>query len=330
MLNLLIVTNIGCYMVNKKLFFLYEWLEIIIYLPPQITAKPLNVNAAILYAVIALCGTAIFFAVIIFFIEMKFKVIEDPLIDEVQAMLPGANCGGCGFAGCRNFAEALVKAKNFEKLSCPVGGNESVTLISPLLGIEAVIKDPTVAVLRCNGSHAHAPQKAVYEGATTCYFAHSLFSGESGCPHGCLGLADCVVSCQFDAMYMDEETGLPVILEDKCVSCGKCVKACPRAIIELRKKGKKNRRIYVNCVNKEKGGPAKKNCSVACIGCGACLKACKFEAITLEHNLAYINAEKCTLCRKCYPVCPTKCIIEMNLPERKAETTEAGATVIES
>ncbi len=285
-------------------------------------------NSAILYAVIALCGTAIFFAFIIFFVEKKFKVVEDPLIDDVQALLPGANCGGCGFAGCRNFAEALVKQKSFDALNCPVGGNDAVKAISPLLGIEAVAKDPTVAVLRCNGSLQNAPRKTVYEGAETCYFAHSLFSGESGCAFGCLGLGDCVVSCKFDAMYMDEASGLPVILEDKCVSCGACVKACPRTIIELRKKGPKNRRIYVSCINKEKGGPAKKNCSVACIGCGACAKACKFEAITIQNNLAYIDYTKCTLCRKCYPVCPTKCITEMNLPERKAEAAATDAAPI--
>lgn len=298
---------------------------------PAYFIKRTNVNE-IIYAVIALCGTALVFAVIIFFVELKFKVIEDPLIDQVQELLPGANCGGCGFAGCRNFAEAVVKAKSLDNLNCPVGGNALVKDISPLLGIVAVEKEPTVAVLRCNGSRTHAPQKVVYQGASTCYFAHSLFSGESGCPFGCLGLGDCVESCKFDAMYMDKETGLPVILDEKCVSCGACVKACPRSIIELRRQGKKNRRIYVSCINKEKGGPAKKNCAVACIGCGACAKACKFEAITIANNLAYIDGEKCTLCRKCAPVCPTHCITELNLPERKAEKAEAGAetTVSES
>jgi ferredoxin len=132
-----------------------------------------------------------------------------------------------------------------------------------------------------------------------------------------LGLGDCEVSCDFDALYMDEKTGLPVVVADKCVACGACVKACPRNIFELRPKGKKDRRIHVACINKEKGAPAKKNCSVACIGCGKCVKVCPFDAITLKDNLAYIHADKCKLCRKCVPVCPTGAIHELNFPPRK-------------
>jgi len=135
-----------------------------------------------------------------------------------------------------------------------------------------------------------------------------------------------VESCKFDAMYMDEETGLPVVIEDNCVACGACVDACPRGILELRNKGKKSRRIFVSCINKEKGGPAKKNCSVACIGCGKCEKVCKFDAITIENNLAYIDYEKCKLCRKCEPECPTGAIHELHFPPRKVKpATEAAA-----
>lgn len=286
-------------------------------------------NEITLISVVSLGAIGSLAAVILYMVAQKFKVIEDPRIDAVEEKLPGANCGGCGLAGCRALAEAIVKAGSLDGFSCPPGGSEVMKDIAALLGLEASEQEPMIAVLRCHGSREHAPPKVQYEGAVTCAFAHSLFSGEAGCPYGCLGCGDCVEACAFDAMYMDEQTGLPVILEDKCVACGACVKACPRSIIEMRKKGKKSRRIYVSCINKEKGGPARKNCAVACIGCGKCVKECKFDAITLENNLAYIDFNKCTLCRKCPSVCPTGAIAELNFPPRKPkpEKQESPAEV---
>ena len=124
---------------------------------------------------------------------------------------------------------------------------------------------------------------------------------------------------------MNEKTGLPDVDEEKCTSCGACVKACPRHIIELRKRGPKSRRIYVNCVNKDKGAVAKKACQAACIGCGKCTKECKFEAISVENNVAYIDPEKCRLCRKCESVCPTGAIVEINFPPRKDKPLDPKA-----
>lgn len=279
-------------------------------------------NDVILYAVASLGAIGIAASVILYFVAQKFKVIEDPRIDEVEEALPAANCGGCGFAGCRAFAEASVKQGeekgSLEGLNCPVGGNDTMALVAEILKLTVEEQDPLIAVIRCNGSHANSPKKVNYEGASSCAFAHNLFSGEGGCQFGCLGLGDCVKSCAFDAIHMDPETGLPVV-NDKCVACGACVEACPRDIIELRPKGKKDRRIFVSCINKEKGGPAKKNCSVACIGCGKCVKVCPFDAITLENNLAYIDPIKCKLCRKCVPECPTEAIHELNFPIRKVK-----------
>lgn len=274
-------------------------------------------NDVMIYAVISLSAIGITAAIILFFVAQKFKVVEDPKIDEVEEALPSANCGGCGFAGCRAFAEGIVKAGILEGFNCPVGGNDVMAEVAKIMGLEVEEKEPMIAVLRCFGSKENAPQKIKYEGAATCAFAHGLYSGESGCPYGCLGLGDCAVSCDFDALFMDEKTGLPVVIADKCVACGACVKACPRNIFELRPKGKKDRRIHVACINKEKGAPAKKNCSVACIGCGKCVKVCPFDAITLKDSLAYIDYEKCKLCRKCVAECPTGAIHELNFPPRK-------------
>lgn len=270
-------------------------------------------NPVILYSVVTLGAVAAGAAMILFFIAKKFKVDEDPRIDEVTELLPGANCGGCGYPGCRGFAEALVKAADegdISALNCPPGGADTMAEVGKYLGMEVAETAPTVAILRCGGTREKAPAKLAYDGPAKCAIAHNLFSGENGCPYGCLGLADCVVSCDFGAMYMDEDTGLPVIIEEKCVSCGACVKACPRAIIEIRPVGRKGRRVWINCVNKEKGAVAMKNCKAACIGCGKCVKECpeKVSAITMKDNLAYIDPEKCISCGKCIVVCPTGAI----------------------
>jgi Na+-translocating ferredoxin:NAD+ oxidoreductase subunit B len=281
----------------------------------------------IIYTIVTLVAIGATAAIILYFVAQKFKVYEDPRIDEVEEALPAANCGGCGFPGCRNFAETLVKTESWDDLFCPVGGNETMSKAAAILGREAVEQAPRVAVVRCNGTPEFRPRVTQYDGAPTCAIAHSLYSGEGGCPHGCLGEGDCVAVCTFDAIHMDPLTELPVVIDDKCTACGACVEACPRDIIELRKKNKKDRKIFVSCINEEKGAVAKKNCSVACIGCSKCFKVCPYEAITMENNLAFIDSEKCKLCRKCVPECPTDAILELNFPPpREKAPVEANAT----
>lgn len=281
----------------------------------------------IIYTIITLVAIGSAAAIILYFVAQKFKVYEDPRIDEVEEALPAANCGGCGFAGCRNFAETLVKTENWDGLFCPVGGNETMAKAAALLGREAIEQAPRVAVVRCNGRPEFRPGQTEYDGAPTCSIAHSLYSGEGGCPFGCLGCGDCVAACTFDAIHMDPESGLPVVVDDLCTACGACVDACPRNIIELRKKNKKDRKIYVSCINEEKGAVAKKNCSVACIGCSKCFKACAYDAIVMENNLAFIDSDKCKLCRKCVAECPTDAILELNFPPpRKQEPAEVSET----
>jgi electron transport complex protein RnfB len=284
-------------------------------------------NSTVLITIISLSLLAFLSAVILYMVAQKFKVYEDPRIDEVQAMLPGVNCGGCGFTGCRNLAEALVKSDTFEGLYCPVGGAPVMQDTARILGKTAPVIESTVAVLLCNGSPENRPRTSQYNGASECRISNSLYIGETDCSYGCLGSGDCVKACKFDAMLMDTSTGLPVIIDDKCVSCGACVKACPRNLIELRKKAIKDRKIYVACSNCDKGGPARKACKVACIACNKCLKVCAFNAITIEDNLAYIDTAKCTFCRKCIPECPTNAIIELNFPPRNPKV-EVQAKVL--
>ena len=280
----------------------------------------------ILIALLVLGITGLAAALLLYGIAQKFKVEEDPRIDLVQEVLPGANCGGCGFAGCRALAEACVKATSLDGLLCPVGGAPTMEKVGAILGMEAVAADPKVAVVRCNGVCDARPRTSEYDGVRSCRIQHNLYVGETACPFGCLGCGDCVAACQFGALSMDPKTGLPVVDEEKCTACGKCVKACPRNIIELRKKGPKGRRMVVECVNKDKGAVARKACLNACIGCSKCQKECAFDAIIVENNLAYIDFEKCRLCRKCEAVCPTGAIHAINFPPRPAKpATETPA-----
>lgn len=276
----------------------------------------------VLIATFSLGAIGAISAVILYFVAQKFKVYEDPRNGQVEEVLPGANCGGCGYPGCKGFADACVKAESLEGLFCPVGGAPVMAKVASILGKEATESVPKVAVIRCNGTCANRTKTSIYNGAGSCAIEASLYGGDTGCAFGCLGNGDCVKVCTFDAIHMNAETGLPEIDDEKCTACGACVKACPKIIIELRKKGPKSRRIFVSCVNKDKGGVARKACTAACIGCGKCAKECPFDAITIENNLAYIDDNKCRLCRKCEAVCPTGAIHAVNFPPRK--TAEAA------
>lgn len=276
-------------------------------------------------AVTVLGAIALIAAVILYACSKKFAVKEDPRIAEVSALLPQANCGGCGFPGCSGMAAALVKgadAGSLEGLFCPVGGQDVMSNVAGLLDMAIAKTDPMVAVVRCNGTCENRPRTLKYSGMRTCTAMNSTGVGETGCGYGCLGCGDCTRACQFGAIVMNESTGLPEVDDEKCTACGACVKACPRHIIELRKKGPKNRRVYVRCINHDKGAVARKACSAACIGCGKCERECKFEAVKIENNLSYIDFTKCRLCRKCETVCPTHAIVALNFPVRKVETAK--------
>lgn len=274
----------------------------------------------IIIAVAVLGGIGLISALVLFVCSKKFAVHEDPRIGQVTELLPGANCGGCGFPGCGGFADALVKAADggsIDGMLCPVGGADVMGKVADLLGMAVANSEPKVAVVRCSGSCELRPKIAEYSGLRTCSAMHACGTGETACGYGCLGCGDCVEACSFGGITINPETGLPEVNEDLCTSCGACVKACPRNIIELRKKGPKNRRVYVGCVNKDKGAVSMKACKVSCIGCGKCAKECPFDAIKVEGNVAYIDADKCRLCRKCEKACPTHAIVAVNFPAPK-------------
>jgi len=266
-------------------------------------------------------------AIVLYAVSKIFYVYENPLIDEVNELLPAANCGGCGFPGCKSFAELLVNSDDISDLFCPVGGNDMMKEIGKKLGKEVQEKEPMVAVLLCNGACDVRPKTVAFEGPDSCVIEDMVFVGETDCQYGCMGKGDCVDVCDFDAMYMDEETGLPVIITENCTACGACINACPRHLLEFRPRNKRDLKIYVACKNEEKGNIARKSCEVACIGCSKCVKVCPKDAITINNYLAYIDASLCTLCRKCVPECPTNAIIETNFPppkKRKEEKQKSG------
>jgi Na+-translocating ferredoxin:NAD+ oxidoreductase RNF subunit RnfB len=273
-----------------------------------------------MYIAIILLGlTGAIAAVILFVLSRKFEVKEDPRIPRILEILPGANCGGCGYPGCGGFAAACVKAESLENIACPVGGAEVMKNVATIMGKDAGEVVPKVAVVRCNGTCEARPRTNEYDGARNCAIAAALYGGETGCSFGCLGLGDCAAACAFDAIRINLQTGLAEVAEDQCTACGACLRACPKNIIEMRKKGPKSRRIFVSCLNRDKGGVARKACANACIGCSKCLKECTFGAITVENNLARIDDTKCRLCRKCVAVCPTNVIHELHFPPRKTE-----------
>ena len=269
----------------------------------------------ILLTVACLVVLGLLFAVVLHLVARKFAVKEDPRIDEVESIMPGANCGGCGFAGCRAFAENVVKAPDMKGFFCPVGGDATMQKVAAALGREAEASTPKVAVVRCNGGCDNRPRTSIYDGSSSCRVSSALYGGDTDCRYGCLGLGDCVSACKFDAIHIDPQRQIACVDEEKCTACGACAKACPKGVIELRDKGFRNRRVYVSCVNRDKGAFTRKACSVGCIGCGKCVKECKFEAITVTDNVAYIDFSKCKLCRKCFDACPTKAIQAVNFPK---------------
>ena len=277
----------------------------------------------ILIAVIVLGAIGLIAALVLFLLSKKFAVKEDPRLGEVTEALPGANCGGCGFPGCGGLAAACVKAADagsLEGLNCPVGGQPTMEKIAAILGMKVEATAPKLAIVRCNGSCENRPRINEFDGVRSCKVMNSASMGETGCAYGCLGCGDCVEKCQFDAIKMNPETGLPEVDSSKCTACGACAKTCPRHIIEIREvKGTKEMGVVVRCMNKDKGAVAMKSCKAACIGCQKCVKVCQFDAVHVENFLAYIDPAKCRNCRKCEQECPKNVIVGINMPVLKAK-----------
>lgn len=247
-------------------------------------------------------GLGLIFGLGLAFASKKFEVKTDERIAAVREVLPGANCGACGFTGCDGFAEGVVNGK-CKVNGCPVGGETVAKAISDILGVEAEATVAKSARVMCGGTCTSCKTKFDYSGIEDCAAAVSLFGGPSACTYGCMGLGSCVKACPFDAIEIVD--GLAVVNEAKCKACEKCVAACPKKIIKM---VPSSNEYAVSCSSMDKGATVRKNCNVGCIGCGKCSKTCPSGAITVGGTLAKINPEICTNCGECIKVCPTNAI----------------------
>ncbi len=242
-------------------------------------------DLVVISSILGIGSLGLLFGAALAYASKKFAVNVDPKIEQVLEVLPGANCGGCGYPGCAGYADAVVKSGAKITLCAP-GGEETVKKIARILGVEAVVQEPKVAVVQCRGDKEKAPNRFIYDGVEDCNAAQLIMGGAKGCIYGCLGLGSCVRACPFDAMYM-ADNGLPVVIEDKCTACGICVSTCPRGIMALIPVSQK---VFLGCVSQDKAKAVKSVCSVGCIACGLCAKekVTPNGSVVMEGNLPKI------------------------------------------
>ncbi len=258
--------------------------------------------SSIVVPILIIGGMGLIFGVLLGVASKVFAVKEDERIPKIMEVLPGANCGGCGFAGCSAYAAALCKG-GVKTNACPVGGEAVAEKIAEIMGVTAEKKEKMVARVLCNGSPDRAVQKYYFDGPRDCYSAHKLGGGEKMCAYGCLGFGSCVKVCKFDAISI--QNGVAYVNIDKCVACGACAEECPKKVIKILPLRSK---YTINCKSVEKGKVTRHDCQVGCIGCGICAKTCPKGAISISDNLAVIDPAKCVNCGLCAQKCPQKAI----------------------
>lgn len=266
-----------------------------------------------------MAGIGTLLAAVLAAASKKLYVFEDPRIDEVENLLPHANCGACGCAGCRAFAEKAVKGE-IAPGKCTVSSPQGIVSIASLLGVAAGAEEKRVARLACAGGAHVARSRARYSGLETCRGAALISGGGKVCAWGCLGLGDCDRVCEFDAIHMDEH-GLPVVDEAKCTACGDCVRVCPKELFSIHVV---SHRLWVACKNQIHGEAAELACEVACTACGRCAADAPAGLVQIVNNLAAVNYAKNSLATRA-PIerCPTGAIVWIDAQKGAVKGLEA-------
>lgn len=264
----------------------------------------MEIFLSIIVPILIISAFAAIFAFSLSYLGDRLAVERDPKIDEIASNLSGANCGGCGYAGCSQFAEALFKGEA-DISRCNPTPPENKKKIAAILGVSANTGEQTVAVVHCAGGN-RAADKYDYQGYGDCKSVQLLAGGTKMCEFGCMGFCSCVSACPSHAVAICKDTGASKTNAENCTSCGSCIKACPKGLISRIPKSAK---VYVACSNKQKGKDVTAVCKVGCIACGKCARGCPQSAITIEDNLAVIDYKKCVGCMKCVSECPRKCIL---------------------
>lgn len=280
--------------------------------------EKVDIVPLIQWTLVFLAGLGTVFGVGIAIAAKKFAVEIDPRVEKVKDVLAHAHCGACGYAGCEQYAEAVVKNPDVAPNLCIPAGAKGAEAVALITGKKAEIMEPQFARIMCQGGSSKSRKRFTYEGVQDCRAVILAGGGDKACRYGCLGYGTCSRVCPFGAISMTEDN-LPFVDITKCTGCRKCEQACPVKVIEVLPATKQ---VLVTCHSKDKGGDTRKHCDIGCIGCAACVKVCPFDAPTVSNSLSKIDIEKCKICGLCVTKCPTKAITDFIPSRSKAFITD--------
>jgi len=257
-------------------------------------------------------GLGLIFSVGLSIASIYLTIKTDLRYEKMLSVLASANCGACGYPGCSGYAKAILQGADFNL--CTPGGQKTLDAISELLGKKAEAKAKEVARVNCNGTEANCEQRLIYDGLQTCRATTLMTDSTKKCLYGCEGYGDCVVSCMFDAIHMGPGR-IPIVDEEKCTACGKCVKSCPKHLITIQPF---ETRTYIACSNPDKGKAVTSVCKAGCIACELCVKKCPKGALVMKNGIPVWDQGKCDNLGVCAAVCPTGAIQDLRKQIPKA------------